>query len=499
MTRRTVTLVRRTPALLAALVLATSVPAPAATGITLTYENVYSFAPSCDLSQPLAFISVIATNAGGNGSAPSIVQAADAAGTLGGTYALPALPPHASDSASIPLRRLGATNPATLAGPHQISISVGTTRIGMTLQFPAALCAGSDAPSPAPGGLRHGSLTTGAVTGVKRIPTPTPLPIFKTTTTANGGLSKAALLALAPPSNVRSVASGTDCGAHVGPIGALVCPDMMKSGDLLLIWDWQPGDGPDAIDGYRVYTGNGINVQTGAFAGRLVATRPGKDVTLFDVPKPPGGRGYAGNCYAVTVYAGSRESKPSAAFCSGGDNIAKTETFTPVRERSVSRHTFGGGAEKSPDVYNGPGVHKVGYNYAAIKGGLFADSGFTWISRYAMLFDVRRLIGRKLVEAHLTLTVRPAQDTQPDCTNSVAFGTSDWWNESWPEGQFGPASSTLLGGQLKVEATNIVSIWIAGRFNQGIILRNDDENLRAFTNKKCETYYTNPVLSITYY
>jgi hypothetical protein len=239
-------------------------------------------------------------------------------------------------------------------------------------------------------------------------------------------------------------------------------------------------------------------VQSGAFVGQLVATRPNKGVTLFDIPKPPGGKGYAGNCFAVTAYAGSRESKPSAPFCAGGDNVAKTATFTPVRQLSISRHTYDN-HERPPINNTQRGYGVVGYNYYAIGGGIAADASFAWISRYAMLFDVRSLMGRRLFEAHVTLNVQAAPDTRPDCTNSVGFGTSDWWTEGWPDGTFGTPSMTLLNNQLKIELTNTVSNWMAGRFNQGIILRNNDENLYAFTQKRCETRYTNPILSITYY
>jgi hypothetical protein len=34
----------------------------------------------------------------------------------------------------------------------------------------------------------------------------------------------------------------------------------------------------------------------------------------------------------------------------------------------------------------------------------------------------------------VTLNAQPAPDTRPDCTNSVGFGTSDWWTEGWPDG-----------------------------------------------------------------
>jgi len=189
-------------------------------------------------------------------------------------------------------------------------------------------------------------------------------------------------------------------------------------------------------------------------------------------------------------------------YCAGVNATVKSIELRPIREISVSRHSLDG-HEKPIVVGNLHGWRRVGYNYAAVKGGIFADSSFAWISRYGMVFDVRSpgLIGHRVVAAHLSVTVVPyGPESRPDCTNSVGFGTSDWWNEGWPEGSFGTsADSTLLAGKLTVEATNIVSIWMAGRFNQGIILRNEDENLNVFTTKRCETYYRDPILTINYY
>jgi len=64
---------------------------------------------------------------------------------------------------------------------------------------------------------------------------------------------------------------------------------------------------------------------------------------------------------------------------------------------------------------------------------------------------------------------------------------------------FGSPSMTVKNSQLTIDVTAPVTNWANGRFNQGIVLRNDDENLNAFQNKACESYYRNPVLSVTFY
>lgn len=64
---------------------------------------------------------------------------------------------------------------------------------------------------------------------------------------------------------------------------------------------------------------------------------------------------------------------------------------------------------------------------------------------------------------------------------------------------FGSPAMTVKNDKLTIDLTNPVANWAAGRFNQGIILRNDNENLNAFQNATCESYYRNPVLTVTYY
>jgi hypothetical protein len=41
--------------------------------------------------------------------------------------------------------------------------------------------------------------------------------------------------------------------------------------------------------------------------------------------------------------------------------------------------------------------------------------------------------------------------------------------------------------------------WLSGSPNYGFVLKNRDENLGTFTNKRCLTAYTNPTLELTYY
>jgi hypothetical protein len=490
MLRFVLTLLGRWP-LLAALVVATQGQThPPAPIVDLAFAGpAYSLAATCDLKKPLVWLSVVVTSRD-RGIYAADLRAADQAGTLAGAITVPPLGPGGSTVVSIPMERVGYTTAAALTGDHAISVTTWgrPTRIDVTVQVPASLC-GAPAKSAKP--------TLSDTVAKRNLPLAIATPAYSQTATAVKRPIVQLALKIAPPVNVRGVGSAQDCGAHLGPIGALVCQDLMKSGDLLLIWDWQPGDGPD-ITGYKIYTGSGINVQTGAYAGTLIATRPNKDQTLFDVPKPSDGKGYAGRCYAVTAIAGANESAASPVFCAGGNAGAQTATFAPVRELSVSKKSKDN-HEIAPDNNTRYGERIVGYNYIAIKGGILADTAVVFISRYAMLFDVARVEGRRVVEAHVTLNVVPHQYSSPNCTTSVGYGFSDWWSEGWPDGTFGNPNMTLLNDKLTIDVTNAASQWMAGRSNKGIILRNDDENLYAFTNKRCETHYGPPVLSVTYY
>jgi hypothetical protein len=476
MTRRTSAAALCFTTAMAALAAVAPGPAFAGNAVTIAYANT-SFAAVCDLTQPLAFIGLTATNASPLASTPITLTGSETIAKLGGSAAIPGLAPHASFAVSLPLRRLGATDPGTLAGLHHIIITTGATSLSVDLPFPAGLCKSA---TPAPG--------------------PTPKPGINTTgSTSARSPVRPIVLTLAAPANVRSVSAGTDCGTHVGPIGALVCPDMMKSGNMLLIWDWAPGAaGLDAITGYRVYrVGRGIGYERNP--DTLIGTVNNKGQTLFDVPKPAGGVAYDGMCFTVTAFAGAKESAHSSQYCAASTSAAKTATFTPIREASMTRSTMNGKVYPADNVTAKFGWREVGFHYWSQKN-ITGDQTLTDISRYAMLFDVSKLVGRKLVEAHLTVNVLQSSDSRPDCTNSVGWGTEEWWNGNrWPEGTFGTPSLTLLGGQLRVDATNLVSLWIVGRPNLGIILRNDDENLGAFTNKSCQTFYAGPVLTITYY
>ncbi len=463
--------VRLAAPLLVALVLATSAQtAPPGPNVRLAFaQPPYSLAASCDLSKPLAVIHLLVTNPTNAATSAGVVFGEDQLGALGGSAAVPPFGARATLPVDLPLQHVGLGNPGALGGVHPISVSVrGTsTTLGLALEVPQNFC---------PSGPAH-----------PRVPrTATPKPGVEQAAT-NKGRDYSALLTPVTPANLRSVSDRADCGVHVGPLGAFVCTDMMKSGDVLLIWDYQPSDLAD-IDGYHIYRVQGTPT--------LIGTQTTKGVTLFDVPKPPGG--YNGVCYSVTAYSGKRDSHQSNQFCAGTASAAKTVVLAPFRGLSMSR-VSSSGHEKSPISDSAAGRRRVGYEYVASKGGLEGDLQSNVISRYALLFDVRSLLGRHVVEAHLSLRVLRTVG-KPNCTNSIGYGTEDWWSyPHWPEGYFTTPDQQMLGNELRIDVTNAVATWMAGRLNQGVILRNDGENLNVFTNDTCQTDYTSPALAITYY
>jgi hypothetical protein len=334
----------------------------------------------------------------------------------------------------------------------------------------------------------------GAVAG----PSPTPNPGGEQTISLHPRVNYGALFQLARPAvpiNLRGAAGGPDCAAHVGLIGALVCPDMIKSGDVLLVWDWQPPAGSTPIDGYRVYHMNGLSKLPA-----LVATRT-KDLTLLDLPKPPGG--YTGQCYSVSAFAGTAESAPSAEFCAGTGSAATTTRLSATHLRWSFRSRNQPGSPFTQVFHGGEDDgFQVGFQYTADTH-TFGDQSTATYYRAAMAFDLSALQTRRLVSASLRLNIAASSGSgnNHSCATDVGTGTEFWWqNSGWIEGQFGGGvAPTDTGPVISADVTPLVAQWLRGEPNYGFVLRNSDENLDAFTNKECITKYASPVLEITYY
>ena len=341
----------------------------------------YALATSCDLSQPLVFVNLIVANRGDTRTTESPVTATDRTHVLGGDpTTLRSIAPGAQIALRIPLRRVPPSLGA-IGGKHAITIAVGPRRLGpLTVSVPATFCATA---------ARGAAIQRPRVNPQPAATTP-PGKSRVAGINSNPGQVVAAARTPAVPRNVR-VAKGTqECAAHVGVFGALACPAMIKSGNVLLVWDWNAGAGPDAIDGFRLYRVAGGTKQ-------LVYTRADKaDLTLVDLTGPPAG--YVGTCFAVSAYAGAYESALSDALCVTRQQITVlasptvTSTTPPAQApKHVVIHVTGDSFPANTTVAAGGDVtwinddsdeHSVYGPAGSFVGDLYANGGrFTYTFR----------------------------------------------------------------------------------------------------------------------
>jgi hypothetical protein len=501
-----------------ALLVAGGIPAAALAApppnFTVEYApRPYTLAATCDLARPLVFVNLIASNEGNAPTGPIRLVAQDASRAIEGDTTLPQLPAKAkSVFASLSLHRI-ASSTAPVGGVHRITVTaiaggggVMTRLTPLDVTVAPSFCASAPATSPPataatkpPAGAPPAAATTIRPREVPAMATRTPIPQIGTNRSKVANV--VALVRPAAPVNLHNTGSYTDCGAHVGPIGSLVCPDMIKSGDLLLIWDWRTDGGPADVDGYRVYRVDGGLKQ-------LVYTRANKkDLTLVDVAKPAGG--YAGKCYAVTAYLANAESELSQPFCANGGSVAKTVRLRAVHARSSQKvHDEAGNTFTGVGSAAGRGLPPartdlmVGYAYVGVEHTL-GDTKSNNLYRAAVAFDVSALANRRIVSAKLHLTIADSKGAgnNHSCITTVGTGTEFWWlNTSWLEGQFGlDIAPTDTGPEITADVTQLVAPWLRGEPNYGFVLINRDEKIATYDNKQCQTSYTSPMLEITYY
>lgn len=464
-------------------------PAGARAQLEIGYApNPYGFAPTCDLARPLLSINLDVRNTGDTPSKPRTIVVTDEAGAFHADDTLPPIAPNASTIYRVDLRYVPGGAP--IAGLHRLSPTVGSHHVSpIEIAVPASFC--QSTPSPA-GAVAPGTSTTatrGATDVTRRIgtvavPVAGPVAYGNATRNTAGRLT----IAVAPPINTRNVDSAATCAAHAGLVGSLVCPDLIKTGDLLLVWDWQANAGPAEIDGYRVYRVDGG-------ARTLAYTRTGKSLTLADIVRPAGG--YGGACYAISAFTASLESALSPAYCTNGGSTTKTLRLGAIHERSSWKKHVGGGFSKTP----ADGT-VVGFEYSSEKL-TFGDNSTAIVHRAAFAFDVSQILNHRVVSATLHATIRSSYGAgnNHSCATQVGTGTEFWWqNAAWLDATFGAGIvPTDTGPIISADVTTLVAPWSRGEPNYGFVLRNDDENLGAFTNKNCVTDFTSPTLDIVYY
>ncbi|MDB5040617.1 MAG: Cupredoxin-like domain [Candidatus Eremiobacteraeota bacterium] len=292
----------------------------------------YALAAHCDLAQPIAFVNLLVVNRGDARTAAIPVTATDGAGVLRGSTTLLPIPPGAQSALLVPLLDM-PSNPGALGGTHTITISLGAFHLApVAVTVPPTFCA-TQAPGAATGGVSRSAAERAA--HLPLAVTPGPL-IGVTKPSSNVARITAEKSTPAAPGQMYIPNSAKQCAWHVGVLGAFACPDLIRSGDVLLVWDWEPGSiGPRDIDGFRVYRVDG-------HMKKLVYTRANKkDITLYDLPGPSGT--HIGQCYAVAAYAGSFESALSGMACLTRQNtislaqpsVVPTPSPTPVPRHVV--------------------------------------------------------------------------------------------------------------------------------------------------------------------
>lgn len=474
----TVTLV----ALIAALA-----PASARSKLEIGYApNPYEFAPTCDLARPLLSLNLDVRNTGDTPSKPRPIVVNDDSGTFHAEDTLPPIAPNGSTIYRVDIRSIPGGAP--LAGTHRLSPIVGNHHVSpIVIAVPASFCQATPIGTN-PSLSRHGSNDVtrriGTVAVPVVVPVAAPIAIGGAPRIAPGRLT----LAITPPTNTRNVDSPATCAAHAGLLGALVCPDLVHSGNLILVWDWQAEAGPANIVGYHVYRIDGG-------ARTLAYTRTGKDLTLADIVRPAGGYGAA--CYAVSAFNAAQESALGPAYCANGGSTTKTLRIGANHQRMSWKQHVGGGFKDAPAT----GL-VVGFSYTS-RELVFGDNSDATIYRAAFGFDVTPIVNHRIVSATLRATIKSSggAGNNHSCATHVGTGTEFWWlDTAWLDAAFGAGIvPTDTGPVISADVTRLVEPWSHGEPNYGFVLRNDDENLGAFTNKFCVTEYASPTLDIVYY
>lgn len=326
---------------LAAGVLAAAAPVAALANPTFTAtfaENPLTVATTCDLNR-LAYVNVVVSNSSYDTSAPSTIYAIDDLRVLTGAQAVPQL-------------AKGATVAMEVPATHPISIDVLTlgvlepvTRRSLLVRIPPDLCATAiDAAANRAASTHLGTGTRAhghsrAATTVA-IDTSVPNPLFQTSSSSNSGLETTSnerfdSAVIAAPARTHNAALETSTSARskisilstqrltspillrkakkaqqcptIGGTSSTLCRYLVDAASLVLVWDWQPRTS-ESIDGYRVY-----HVFPDRAGAQLIDTRPGKDSTFSaNGAAPNSGFDW---CYAVTAFAGSRESDFSNSVC----------------------------------------------------------------------------------------------------------------------------------------------------------------------------------------
>jgi hypothetical protein len=299
---------------------------------------------------------------------------------------------------------------------------------------------------------------------------------------------------LAAPTGVTSVTDPQLCTQHGGVGAGLACKALLPQGRLAMVWNWKAGE--TAAAGFHIYrVDNGQRSAVGDQGN-------GGAVTVFIVDPPPAD-GYTKACYAVTAFGGGQESDLSIPYCPGGGSTVQTASLRPTVLRSSHRMNSNGPPQSDTSV---SGDITVGYNYVTHKANLVGDDWSNDAWRAGLLFDVSQAVNRKIISAHLKLSVSQAwvwsgasqlvplasdpTDHSTSCAAKIAVGVDHWWNNNdWIDATTALTPGLYKGPDFSMDVTAIVSGWANRGTNYGFVLEGEEENFNAFTEKGCVTRY----------
>jgi len=294
------------------------------------------------------------------------------------------------------------------------------------------------------------------------------------------------------PTNLTNTTDSHVCGQHIFP---LVCV-AMSSGVLTLVWNWNPSQSYQTLDGYSVY-----RVDHGMFT-RVARTTAGQAAT-GTLLQPISG-GFNGTCYVARAYKGSTESASSNTFCVGGTGVIAPVTLTLTQWGARYRdHTWQG------IIYPGEGLAGygllcndvcMGWMHWETGSRPFGASENTYWRGY-MLFDPNQISQLHNI-TNATLSVHVVSGN-PSCFGGMGPATAQWvGNQDFVDGDFGyNVGPAVNNSGATFNVTGIVKDWASGALpNFGFVFKGNQENNDAYENNQCLIdFATNPVLTIHHY
>lgn len=327
---------------------------------------------------------------------------------------------------------------------------------------------------------------------------------------------------ISPPQNLASTSKLDGCTKHLPPddifFGPVIaCPDAVKNGDIILIWDWSsplfPVDDPTTIyatkvDGFHLYQ------VLGPGKSALVGNISLRDKTVKILPKSMLAAGPV--TFFVRAYLGVLESANSNLYTLGSTSAGVATVVIAPRVADY------GGSYKKNESW-GLSTCSVGLpaiiGSSALVGSDIAvgyehfepdDSclNYYWeYSRARLVFDLGAVKG-PVSSAKLSYRENVSSSPGRSCAYRLDTVTTTDSGVDLRALAHDPymllPSKGFAGDELSVDATGAVRDWTTGTPNAGFLLLGIDESLppedyEGFTSQTCWSGYSNISLTVTYF